>query len=414
MGLATPWASACARRTRHPPERTQLVLFHRWRASGEADALTDLLSLYEQYFPAVQVVNATAQGRLASNYNLTLRDRLLRGDPPETFQVAAGYALLDTWARRRYLEPLTNLWGVEGWRDVFHPLLTDQVTFGGDIYAVPANVHRGNLLWYNRLLFDQLGLAPPTTFAELFDLADWLGAQGIAPLAYGSRESADLAHLFETVLLGVSGPDFYRHLFAGRAAWTDPPVAEALQAFDRLLGYLNPDHRILTWDLAAALLRSRQAAMTIMGDWIKGYFTAYGWVPGADFEAVPAPGTAGSYIVVCDTFGLPRGVAGRAVTIHFLKLLGSVEGQNAFNRRKGSIPARLDAPVAGYDAIAQRNMADFRRDALVLSAAHGSATPELFTDALEQALVRFCERPEVDATARRLERLAQSLGVSQT
>src|SRR5204863_7407847 len=123
----------------------------------------------------------------------------------------------------------------------------------------------------------------------------------------------DLAYLFETVLLGVGGPEFYRDLFAGRAAWTDSPVVDALHLFDRLLGALNPDHAALTWDLAAALLQGGQAAMTIQGDWVKGYFTAHGWLPGADFDAVPAPGTAGSYIVVCDTFGLPRGIAGRAV-----------------------------------------------------------------------------------------------------
>jgi glucose/mannose transport system substrate-binding protein len=411
-GLAAPLAGACARRARYPAERPELVLFNHWTASGEADALADLLSLYQQYFPAVQVVNATVQAGSANSYDLTLRDRLLSGDPPDTFQVAAGYALLDTWARGRYLEPLTNLWRVEGWLDAFPPLLRDQVSLGGEIYAVPANVHRGNLLWYHRRLFEQHGLAPPTTFDALFDAAERLRARGVAPLAYGSRESADLAHLFETMLLGVAGPDFYRDLFAGRAAWTDPPVAEALRLLDRLLGYLNPDHQALTWDLAAALLQDGQAAMTLMGDWVKGYFTAHGWAPGADFDALPAPGTQGSYVVICDTFGLPRGVAGRAVTIGFLKLLGSVEGQNAFNPPKGSIPARLDAPRADYDAIAQRNRADFARDALVLSAAHGSATPELFADALRQTLVRYRERPDVDATTRRLERLAQSLGAS--
>jgi glucose/mannose transport system substrate-binding protein len=409
-GLATPLATACARRARHPPERPELVLFNRWKASGEADALAHLLSLYQQYFPAVQVVNAAVQGQFASNYNLTLRDRLLSGDPPDTFQVAAGHALVDTWARGRYLEPLTNLWRVEGWRDAFPPILLDQVTFGGEIYAVPANVHRGNLLWYNRRQFEQHGLAPPQSFADLFAVADRLRAQGFAPLAYGSRESADLAYLFETVLLGVGGPDFYQRLFAGRAAWTDATVAEALGIFERLLGYLNPDHRALTWDLAAALLQDGQAAMTIQGDWVKGYFTAHGWVPGADFDAVPAPATQGAYVVICDTFGLPRGVAGRAVTIGFLKLLGSIEGQNALNPLKGSIPARLDAPRGAYDAIAQRNLDDFGRDAIVLSAAHGSAAPELFTEALNETLLRFSERPAVNATTRRLERLAQSLG----
>jgi glucose/mannose transport system substrate-binding protein len=180
---------------------------------------------------------------------------------------------------------------------------------------------------------------------------------------------------------------------------------------DRVLTYTNPDHGVLTWDQAATRVQRGEAAMAVAGDWVKGYFSALGWVPGEHFEAVPAPGTQGSFVLVADTFGLPRGVAGRAVTIAFLKLLGSVEGQNAFNPPKGSIPARRDAPRAAYDPIALRNLDDFATNALVLSSALGSASPEPFAEAVERALADYVARRDVDATLRRLDRLADSLGV---
>jgi glucose/mannose transport system substrate-binding protein len=53
--------------------------------------------------------------------------------------------------------------------------------------------------------------------------------------------------------------------------------------------------------------------------------------------------------------------------------VASVEGQQAFNTRKGSIPARSDADPADYPAYQRAAIADFKRLRLVPSCAHGSA-----------------------------------------
>ena len=419
-GGALPLGAGCARRPRHPPERPQLILFSRWTAGGDAAALASLLNLYQLHYPGRQV-NATLPGGVGTNYKALLKNRMLGGDPPDTFQVHGGSELIDTWVRTRYLEPITDLWRVEGWPGVFPHSLVDLVSLADEIYAVPANVHRANLLWYHRQLFEREGLAPTTTFDAFFAVAETLRARGILPLALASRERWEVSHLFEAVLLGVAGPDFYRDLFAGRVAWTDGQVRAALAMLDRVLAYVNPNHATLTWDHAAGLVLRGQAAMTVMGDWTKGFFTANQWVPDEDFGAVPTRDTQGHFIVVTDTFGLPRGIAGRAVTIAFLQLLGSVHGQNAFNPKKGSIPARADvqqaalraAPDGPYDPIALGTMEDFSRDVLLPSSASGAASPEAFAEAIDHALVAFVEHRDADATMRRLERLAQGLSVRQ-
>lgn len=387
------------------------MVFNRWTARGEADGLASLLHLYNQFFPAVRVINETVPTRLAGDYKRAVKSRMLGGDPPDTFQVAAGAALLDSWARLRYLEPLTNLWRVEGWQQAFPPALIDLLSLGGEVYAVPAGIQRGNLLWYNRRVFAEHGLPPPATYDELFATARQLRAAGVVPLAQASRERWEVPHLFETVLLGVAGEDAYRDLFAGRLPWTDERVQAALALLGRLLDCANPDRAALTWDQAAALVWRGEAAMTITGDWLKGYLMAYHWVPGEHFDVAPAPQTAGRFLLIAEAFGLPRGVEGRAVTIAFLKLLGSVDGQNALNPQMGSLPARQDAPLDGYDALARCAAADFQRDALVLSSAHGLASPEPFVESVEHALASFAEQRDVEATARRLDRAAAGLGL---
>lgn len=73
----------------------------------------------------------------------------------------------------------------------------------------------------------------------------------------------------------------------------------------------------------------------------------------------------------------------------WLKTVASVEGQQAFNTRKGSIPARSDADPADYPAYQRAAIADFKRLRLVPSCAHGSACTRAQTVAAISAVGRF-------------------------
>ena len=74
-----------------------------------------------------------------------------------------------------------------------------------------------------------------------------------------------------------------------------------------------------------------------LGDWANGMFTEDGLAEG-DYGYAPAPGTAGVYQFLSDSFVLPVGAKNRDNAIAWLSLCGSKEGQDAFNPVKGSIP----------------------------------------------------------------------------
>ena len=46
----------------------------------------------------------------------------------------------------------------------FPQQLLDMVSYNGEIYSVPSNVHRGNVLFYNKKVFTDNGLTAPTTW----------------------------------------------------------------------------------------------------------------------------------------------------------------------------------------------------------------------------------------------------------
>ena len=177
-----------------------------------------------------------------------------------------------------------------------------------------------------------------------------------------------------------------------------------------MLGYVNADHAALTWDSANDQLIQGKAAMTIMGDWAEGYFLGKGATPNKEFGWVAAPGTDGTFMWLSDSFGLPRGAPNRDNAVAWLKVCGSKEGQDAFNPKKGSIPARTDPDRSLYDEYLQSSIDAFASNRLAPSVVHGAAADESFMTAYNNALNVFSSDLDEATLADALVDAVQELG----
>ena len=376
----------------------QVEIFSYWTAGGEAEGLNAIQAVFSANHPDVEIVNAVIAGGAGVNANAVLATRMQGGDPPDTFQIHGGAELLDNWVKTGFMQPIGDLYEELGLADKFPAGIIDLVSYEGEPYAVPVNVHRNGVLWTNQAILNEHDLSAPTTWDEFFTVADTLQAAGVTPLALGDRDGWTALNLFEQILLGTLGPDDYRGIWAGEVAWTDERVTEALEIMARVLEHVNEDHATLTWDQAAGLLVSGDAAMNVMGDWAKGYFTSAGWAPETDFGWAPVPGTAGTFTVVTDTFALPLDVENPDNARLWLATLASVEGQDAFNPLKGSIPARVDADRSKYDAYSTAALDAFSSEELVPSQANGPATIPAFLQPITDAISVFVTSRDVAAT----------------
>jgi glucose/mannose transport system substrate-binding protein len=370
-----------------------------WVSRGESEALRALISVYRRSHPNASVVSAAVSGTPIARREL--RSRMTRGRPPDTFQVNGGtdlFSWVGSGAFRERMEPLDFLFSSEGWGAAFPPDVLELVTHSGRIYAVPVDIHRINTLFYNERLLAESGLAPPATLDELHAVARTLTARGVVPFAFGHRDPWTLTMLaFENVMVAVAGGEYYRDFFSGRRSPDDPELSATLAHVGRILDYANQDAAARSWDDAVELLCAGGAAMTIMGDWAKGYLSSSG--SPYDFGEVPSPGGAEAFVFATDTFGLPRRAAQRASAIDLLRVIGSKEGQDAFNPLKGSIPARTDADLSRYDPLARATARDFWTSRRYPSLA--SLAPTSFTQVLDTAMARFARTrdPRVVADA---------------
>jgi len=375
----------------------KLEIFSWWTNGGEADGINAMYEIYKQQNPGVEIINATVAGAAGTNAKTVLKTRLEGGDPPDSWQVHAGKELTQ-YVDADKMEPLTAFFAEQGFDKVMPAGLIEQLKYKGEIWSVPVNIHRSNVLWYNKKIFDENGLTPPTTFEEFVTVADALKAKGITPLALGGKDKFETPHLFESVLLGTYGVDDYNKLVAGdEAMWQDARLAQSAENLKMMISYSNEDRASLAWADAAQLVLDGKAGMTIMGDWAHGYFLSKGYKVNVDYGYAPAPGNVGVFMWLSDSFGLAKNAPNPDQAKAWLAVCGSKEGQDAFNPKKGSIPARTDADVSLYDEYLKYSITAFASEKVAPSIVHGAAAPEPYMVAYNNALNTFAADTDVDA-----------------
>ena len=86
---------------------------------------------------------------------------------------------------------------------------------------------------------------------------------------------------------------------------------------------------------------------------------------------------------------MPKGAPNRAAGIAWLKVCGSLAGQDAFNPKKGSIAVRKDSDPNLYDSYLKAAMKSWKVDTLVGSTVHGVNYGNAGMSALNSAVGKF-------------------------
>lgn len=400
-------AAAC------PAGATKIEVQSWWTTGGEATGLQKVFDAFNAANSGLCAYNAAIAGGAGTAAQAVIKTRTLAGTPPDTFQVHMGHELLDTYVNisaGSVLSPLdTSIIDPAKFPAGVVSIISGK---DGKIYTVPMNIHRANVLWYNKKVFTDNNLTPPTTWAEFKTVADALKAKSITPLALGDNGIWAFGMVFESILIGELGADGFNGLWTGTTKWDDPKVTSALNTLKTVYGYVNSDHNSLSWDQANQLVIDGKAGMTIMGDWANGdyvakNFTGYGWAP--------APGNDNIYQALADSFPLPAKAPNQDAVKKLLTFMATAEGQDIFNPYKGSIPARTDAgnPPAGgqqYNDYQKSALADWKSDTVVPSMEHGAAASPAWKSAIEAALTTFETGGDVAATLAVLVAAAHDAG----
>jgi glucose/mannose transport system substrate-binding protein len=386
---------------------------------AEADAFRVALQGFQASHADVQVAAEHGQAE-----QIGFEQAMVAGRPPDAFQSRSGHDM-QRWVARAaapgagsLLEPLDAVAADRAFATRIPAGVLGALTVGGHLYGVPFTIERDNTLYYNKKIFDQNALTPPSTLAEFFAVAQALEAKGIVPLAVGSARAWSIAMIaWPWLLIEQAGAAYYADFFGGKKDPGDPEMKAALGTLASVLRYSNyriksaavaaslridagaadpEDPTTLYWSGAVDLMIGGTAAMTIAGDFAKTYLTSRGHVPNVDFGEIPAPGTAGTFVFYGTAFGLPKAATHPAVALDLMKTFGSAQAQATFNAASGTIPACNDADRTAFDAMDRQKMDDLASATAAVAVFDTFGSP-LAIDALDEPLRAFAEDGDVDA-----------------
>jgi glucose/mannose transport system substrate-binding protein len=368
----------------------KVEVFTWWADGGEKAGLDGLISTFGTDCAGQTFENGAVAGGAGANAKQVLASRLQQSDPPDTFQAHAGAELLD-YIKAGQIQDISADYDTWGLKQAFPPGLISNLTVDGKIYSVPANIHRANVVWSNKKVVSAAGITTdPKTLDEFFTDLEKVKAKGGTPLAIG-KDWTQLM-VFESVLISNLGAEKFTGLWNGATPWNDAGVTKSINDFKKLLGFTNTDRDALDWTDAEKLVMDGKAAYQLMGDWEAADLDAKGF---KDYAYLAFPGNGTTFQWLADSFVLPKGAKNVEGTKCWLKVVGSANGQKAFNTKKGSIPARIDATPTDYPAYQQAAMADWKSAVQVPSCAHGSACSQGWQGAANSAIGAFSTNQDV-------------------
>ena len=344
-------------------------VLHWWTSGGEAASVNYLKEKLSG--AGVGWTDFAVAGGGGENAMTVLKSRAISGNPPTAAQIKG--PSIQEWGELGFLADIDGVAQANDWDNLLPAVVSDVMKHNGKYVAAPVNVHRVNWMWSNPEVYASAGATIPTTWDDFMVQAKKLQAAGFVALAHGGQPWQD-ATVFEAVVLGVGGADYYNKAFVelDMNALNSDTTVKVFETFGNLRQFVDANSPGRDWNVATSMVIEGKAGSQIMGDWAKGEFKVAGKSVGTDYVCTAAPGTSGAHTFNIDSFAFfaqSDAASTEAQNVMAAEILGT-DFQTVFNLNKGSIPARLGVSRAEFDTCAHDSM-----DAFVSASASGSLVP---------------------------------------
>jgi glucose/mannose transport system substrate-binding protein len=370
-------------------------VLHWWTSAGESASVRVFADQFTKA-GGTWVDNAIAGGVNARAAGV---NRMVGGNPPTMMQFNTGKQF-DELVSNDLVRDVDAQAKAGKWRELMPKPIVDATVREGKFFAVPVNIHGQNWMFYNTKVFADAGLEVPKTFPELIATGEKLKAKGVIPIALGGQPNWE-HNLFRAVLVGHGGADMFRKLYGARdqTIAKDPKFKEVVEVFGKMRSLVDPGSPGRNWNDATALVITNKAAMHFNGDWAKGEFIAAGQTAGKEYGCTVV-GQEPKLQIGGDVFVFPatKDKSQLAIQDKLIDVLLDPTTQIEFNKKKGSIPVRMDVDVSSMDVCAQKSHAILSDPANQVESMEILSTPN-FSGAMQDAVTQYWNTPNMSADA---------------
>jgi ABC-type glycerol-3-phosphate transport system substrate-binding protein len=177
---------------------------------------------------------------------------------------------ISDFAEAGLLAPFDDEWMQENF------IVPDGSKMDGLAYSPPVGAQVIPFIFYNKAIFEEVGVEVPTTYGEFVEVSQAIKDAGHTPILMCGAEpwcgSFPVVALFSADVFG-DDPDWMKKRKAGEVSFSDPEVVAAFQKFQDLVDAGLIDEGGLGTDFATAnqAFYDGEAAMYFQGSWFVGY-----------------------------------------------------------------------------------------------------------------------------------------------
>ncbi|THF84228.1 ABC transporter substrate-binding protein [Cohnella fermenti] len=195
---------------------------------------------------------------------------LLSGkNAPDLYFEWAG-ARLETRIADGYAADITDKLASSGLKDMFSEGSFNGMTFDGKTYMIPTAGDVTNVIFYNKKMFEDNGLQPPTTWDEFLAVSEKLKAAGITPIVAGNKDLWTVGNWAGHLISRVVGEQAYSDALELKIPFNSEDFVKAYGYLQELWdkGYINDSVNALADNEADMMFLNEQAAMHPIGSWL--------------------------------------------------------------------------------------------------------------------------------------------------
>lgn len=277
-------------------------------------------------------------------YSTLLKTKLATNEVPDIFDYNTPVAYLNINAIENCLDLSDEPW-VER---LVNPSLVQ--TADKKIYSMPRESSSFYpAMYYNKKIFNDLGLEEPTTYDEFLQVLEKIKEAGIVPISMANKENWTTQIFMTSGFSAMLGKDKVEEVYAklrnNELKHKDVPAfVKILELYQDLYkkGYVNEDHMSTTYDASMDAVGAGKAAMMMNGEWIVSAIKNLH--PDSEIGAFAVPletGLIGSGAFVQGMF-IPKASKNIEMTKKVLDLWSQPEQLNIFFAENPAFPAFND------------------------------------------------------------------------
>ena len=210
-------------------------------------------------------------------YDTYIKQAFRTDEKPDLFTWHTGGQLAEL-VEQGLVAETTDIWTEAESEGLVPEGLKDQYTFDGKQYCVPLNVVYW-AVYYNKAIFADNGLEPPTTWDEMEEVMTTLKDAGVTPF---HQMNIIFEFVYFQALLAGQNPETYLGILDGSSSYLDEDVTVVMDKWQEMIqdgDFIDPG---VTGD-PQALLMNGDVAMAYFGTFFTGQLTAIDAVSGEDY-----------------------------------------------------------------------------------------------------------------------------------